>query len=181
MRAKELIHRRREAAADRLKGPRRALAVGVAAVKGIYRTGRGVGRWSERRSRLAAKPPNAALAAGAFAAGAAIGAGAGYLLARRSAREAGAGRTAEDLNDPALARKVESEIFRAPDAPKDRVDVNVADRVVYLRGTLEDADRSAALARSAASIEGVKRVENLIVISPATGETTDIAEETQAQ
>jgi hypothetical protein len=170
------------------------LKVAIAAVTGIYRTGRGVGRWSERSSRLTAKPPSAAAAGGAFVAGIAVGAVGAYLLdpadgkrrrhvardrvtalGRRGAREA------EELNDPALASKVESEIFRDPDAPKDLVDVNVADRVVYLRGTLEDADRAAALGRAAASIDGVERVENLIATSPATGETQDIAAETRAQ
>jgi len=220
MRAKELFDRPREAAADRLAGPRRVLKVAVAAVTGIYRTGRGVGRWSERGSRLTDRPPNAAAAGGAFVAGLAVGAVGAYLfdpadgkrrrhvardrlaaLARRGAREAerksryargvaegavaeatgGDGRPAEELNDPALARKVESEIFRDPDAPKDRVDVNVADRVVYLRGTLEDPDRAAALARAAGAVEGVERVENLIATSPATGETKDVAKETRAQ
>ena len=52
MRAKELINRPRDAATDRLAGPRRVLKVAVTAVTGIYRTGRGVGRWSERSSRL---------------------------------------------------------------------------------------------------------------------------------
>jgi BON domain len=220
MRAKELIDRPREAAGDRLAGPRRVLKVAVAAVTGIYRTGRGVGRWSERRSRLTARPPSAAAAGGAFVVGLAVGAAGAYLfdpadgkrrrhvardrlaaLGRRGVREAkrksryargiaegavaeatgGDGRPAEELNDPALARKVESEIFRDPDAPKDRVDVNVADRVVYLRGTLEDPDRAAALARAAASVEGVERVENLIATSPATGETKDMAAEGRAQ
>jgi hypothetical protein len=194
MRAKGLIDRPRDAAGDRLAGPRRVLKVAIAAVTGIYRTGRGVGRWSERSSRLTARPPSAAAAGGAFVAGIAVGAVGAYLLdpadgkrrrhvardrvtalGRRGAREA------EELNDPALASKVESEIFRDPDAPKDLVDVNVADRVVYLRGTLEDADRAAALGRAAASIDGVERVENLIATSPATGETQDIAAETRAQ
>jgi len=221
MRAKELINRPRDAATDRLAGPRRVLKVAVTAVTGIYRTGRGVGRWSERGSRLTAKPPSAAAAGGAFVAGIAVGVAGAYLLdpadgkrrrhvardrlaalGRRGAREAarksryargvaegaaaeatgGDGRPAEELNDPALASKVESEIFRGPDAPKDRVDVNVADRVVYLRGTLEDSGQAGELARAAASIEGVERVENLIATSPATlDETKDIAAESGAQ
>ena len=44
----------------------------------------------------------------------------------------------ERLNDPALARKVESEIFRAEDAPKGAVAVNVEDGVVFLRGEVAD-------------------------------------------
>jgi hypothetical protein len=129
MRAKQLIDRRREAAADRLSGPRKALAIGITAVKGIYRTGRGVGRWSERRAHLTTKPPSAVAAGGAFAAGIALGAVGAYLfdpadgkrrrhvgrdrlasLARRGAREAtnGHGGSAEELNDQTLASNVES-------------------------------------------------------------------------
>ena len=220
MRANELIERPRSLAADRLAGPRRALKVAVTAVKGIYRTGRGVGRWSERPKRLTAKPPSAAAAAAALVAGAVLGAGGAYLfdpangkrrrhiardrllaVGRRGAREAGRrsryargvaegavarttggdGRPAEELNDPALARKVESEIFRDRDAPKDRVVVNVADRVVYLRGTLDDPARAAALAEAARSIEGVERVENLIDVPAAEAETRTIPGESRAQ
>ena len=47
----------------------------------------------------------------------------------------------ERLNDPALQAKVESEIFRDAAAPKDKVSVNVADGVVYLRGELDDRSR----------------------------------------
>ena len=40
----------------------------------------------------------------------------------------------ERLNDPALARKVESEVFRDQDIPKGNISVNVEYGVVYLRG-----------------------------------------------
>src|SRR5215470_10663050 len=128
MRAKDLIDRPREGAADRLAGPRRALKVAVTAVKGIYRTGRGVGRWSERGSRIGANPPSAVAAGGAFAAGIALGAVGAYMFDpadgkrrrhvgrdrlaafARGAREAsgGDGGSAEEHNDQTLASNVES-------------------------------------------------------------------------
>ena len=74
------------------------------------------------------------------------------------------GRTdaAERLNDPALQAKVESEIFREPDAPKDRVSVNVENGVVYLRGELEDREGIERLRDAASKVEGVRSVESLL-------------------
>jgi osmotically-inducible protein OsmY len=69
---------------------------------------------------------------------------------------------AERLNDPALKDKVESEIFREPDAPKDRVSVNVEDGVVYLRGQLDDRDAIERLRDAAGKVEGVRAVESLL-------------------
>jgi osmotically-inducible protein OsmY len=72
------------------------------------------------------------------------------------------GRPAERLNDPALASKVETEIFRAADAPKGDVSVNVEDGVVYLRGEVSDPDMIRRLAEEAAKVDGVRGVENLL-------------------
>jgi osmotically-inducible protein OsmY len=69
---------------------------------------------------------------------------------------------AERLNDPALQAKVESEIFRDPDAPKDRVSVNVESGVVYLRGELDDPGAIERLRNAAAKVEGVQGVESLL-------------------
>jgi osmotically-inducible protein OsmY len=69
---------------------------------------------------------------------------------------------AERLNDPALKDKVESEIFREPDAPKDKVSVNVEDGVVYLRGQLDDREAIERLRDTAAKVEGVRSVESLL-------------------
>jgi osmotically-inducible protein OsmY len=91
--------------------------------------------------------------------------------AGRYARERAAGavrsatesdRDASDLNDAALKAKVESEIFRAEDAPKDTVDVNVEYGVVILRGQVDDEDGIAALSTAAAAVDGVKGVESLL-------------------
>ena len=196
MRLAETIERPREAAAQRVRRPHRAVKARTKAARTIYRTGRGVGRRSARR----AQPVPRAKAGAAFAAGAAAGAGGAYLLdpqngtrrrhiardkllrvGRRGARQArrkasyaagaakgaaaeaaGAGNGRADLNDPALAQKVESEIFRDPDAPKGQVNVNVVDGVVELRGAVDDASWAERLAEEAKEIEGVRGVENLI-------------------
>jgi osmotically-inducible protein OsmY len=76
----------------------------------------------------------------------------------------GTGREAEELNDPALARKVESEIFRPADAPKDKVNVNVENHVVYLRGHLQSGDQAKALVEAARRVDGVRDVESLIEV-----------------
>jgi osmotically-inducible protein OsmY len=69
---------------------------------------------------------------------------------------------AERLNDPALQAKVESEIFRSEDAPKDKVSVNVEDGVVYLRGELDDPSAIDSLREAASKVDGVRGVENLL-------------------
>jgi osmotically-inducible protein OsmY len=68
----------------------------------------------------------------------------------------------ERLNDEALKAKVESEIFRDPDAPKGKVAVNVEDGVVHLRGEVEDPATSEGLREAATKVEGVRGVENLL-------------------
>jgi osmotically-inducible protein OsmY len=70
-------------------------------------------------------------------------------------------RKYEDLGDAALARKVETEIFRADDAPKGKVDVNAENGVVFLRGEVE-RDWIERLERDAEQVAGVKAVRNLL-------------------
>ncbi|MDP8942808.1 MAG: BON domain-containing protein [Actinomycetota bacterium] len=82
--------------------------------------------------------------------------------ASRAAPVGGRPDAEERLNDPALARKVESEIFREPDAPKGSVDVNAENGVIYLRGEVEDPDQITALVEKAKAVEGVQAVENLL-------------------
>ena len=70
-------------------------------------------------------------------------------------------RKLDQLGDPALARKVESEIFRAADAPKGQVDVNVENGVVTLRGEV-DRGWIERLENDAEQVAGVKAVRNLL-------------------
>ena len=84
----------------------------------------------------------------------------------------------ERLNDPALQAKVESEIFRTEDAPKDKVSVNVEGGVVYLRGELDDPSAIESLREAASKVEGVLGVQSLL---HAPGEPAPTADEAQAQ
>jgi osmotically-inducible protein OsmY len=84
--------------------------------------------------------------------------GAAYEAGPVSARE----DAGERLNDPALQAKVESEIFRGADAPKDKVSVNVENGIAYLRGELEDRQAIDRLVAAAGNVEGIRSVENLL-------------------
>lgn len=64
-------------------------------------------------------------------------------------------------DDVTLARKVETEIFRADDAPKGQVNVNAVDGVVELRGEVEP-DLVAELESKARKVQGVRDVRNLL-------------------
>jgi osmotically-inducible protein OsmY len=65
------------------------------------------------------------------------------------------------LNDPALAAKVESEVFRDQQIPKDKLSVNAENGVVYLRGEVPDQDTMDELVGRARKVDGIKGVENL--------------------
>ena len=71
-------------------------------------------------------------------------------------------RQAPQPDDVTLARKVETEIFRDTDMPKGKINVNVEDGVVYLRGELEQPDLIEDLEKQARKVHGVQGVENLL-------------------
>jgi osmotically-inducible protein OsmY len=75
----------------------------------------------------------------------------------------GAGRepAEERLNDPALARKVESEIFRDDQIEKGNISVNAEYGVIFLRGEVPSEDVRTELATRARAVDGVRAVENL--------------------
>ena len=75
----------------------------------------------------------------------------------------GAGRepAEERLNDPALARKVESEVFRGEEIPKGNISVNAEYGVIYLRGEVPSREVMDELTTRARAVEGVRAVENL--------------------
>jgi hypothetical protein len=70
--------------------------------------------------------------------------------------------TPKDLPDVTIARKVESIVFRGEDRPKDKVDVNVVDGEVYLRGQVKTPDLINTLEAEARQIPEVKEVHNLL-------------------
>jgi osmotically-inducible protein OsmY len=65
------------------------------------------------------------------------------------------------FNDPALASKVESEVFRDQQIPKDKLSVNAENGVVYLRGEVPDQGTMDDLVGRARKVDGIKGVENL--------------------
>ncbi len=75
----------------------------------------------------------------------------------------GAGRepAEERLNDPALARKVESEVFRGEEIPKGSISVNAEYGVIYLRGEVPSRELMEELATRVRAVDGVRAVENL--------------------
>jgi hypothetical protein len=93
-----------------------------------------------------------------------------FLGARRAQwRAVGAARRAvsarrpkEQPDDVTLAHKVESELFRDPQVPKGRLNVNAEDGVVFLRGVVEDESTIRSLEDAARRIAGVRGVENLL-------------------
>lgn len=87
-------------------------------------------------------------------------AGGAYGFARRATGLGGSPKP--DMDDVTLARKVESELFRAPDAPKSTVNVNVVDGVVWLRGEVKHPEQVRALEQAAQSVPEVVGVENLL-------------------
>lgn len=68
----------------------------------------------------------------------------------------------KDYDDQTLKSKVESELFREPDAPKGQVDVNAQDGVVQLRGEVGSTELIEDLVKRARGVQGVRDVENLL-------------------
>jgi hypothetical protein len=68
----------------------------------------------------------------------------------------------KDLDDVAIARKVETVIFRDDSVPKGKIDVNAADGVVWLRGEAKNPEMIRTLVAQATAIPEVHRVENLL-------------------
>jgi osmotically-inducible protein OsmY len=89
----------------------------------------------------------------------------------------GAGRepAEERLNDPALARKVESEIFRGQELSKGNISVNCEYGVVYLRGEVPDREQMDALVDRTRKVDGVRGVENLTHLPNEAAPTKDEA------
>jgi osmotically-inducible protein OsmY len=72
------------------------------------------------------------------------------------------GTRLEEPDDVTLARKVETHIFRAPDAPKGTVSVDVQAGVAYLRGEVPDRYWIDRLGTSTGKVEGITGVKNLL-------------------
>jgi osmotically-inducible protein OsmY len=81
---------------------------------------------------------------------------------QKAASQRRASQQPKDLDDVAITRKVETEIFRGDDVDKGKINVNTADGVVWLRGEAKSPDQVKELEAKAKAIPEVKRVENLL-------------------
>jgi osmotically-inducible protein OsmY len=119
------------------------------------------------RKKSKPSPPKWAVPAACAGTAGAVGV---VLFAPRRRRKAIVGRVVgvkrhrdpSELNDPALARKVETEIFRSDEVPKGSINVNAENGVVYLRGEANSSEQVEQLAKAARSVGGVREVKNLL-------------------
>jgi hypothetical protein len=65
-------------------------------------------------------------------------------------------------DDVTLARKVETEIFREPDVPKGKINVNAENGKIVLRGEVDSAEMIDELVSKASKVQGVHDVESLL-------------------
>ena len=68
----------------------------------------------------------------------------------------------KDYDDATLAAKIQSQVFRDPDVPKGKLNVNVQNGVVQLRGEVPRADLIDELVAETRKVQGVRDVENLL-------------------
>jgi BON domain len=68
----------------------------------------------------------------------------------------------KDFDDATLAAKIRSEVFRDPDVPKGKLNVNVQNGVVQLRGEVPRQDLIEDLVEQTRKVQGVRDVENLL-------------------
>ena len=65
-------------------------------------------------------------------------------------------------NDATLSQRVESEVFRDPDIPKGRINVNAEQGVVVLRGEVDRPEQIRSVETAVRRVSGVVDVENLL-------------------
>ena len=89
----------------------------------------------------------------------------------------------KDLDDATVARKVESEIFRDRRIAKGKIDVNVAEGVVWLRGEARTPALIKLAEARASEVPEVHKVENLLHLpkTPAPSRTDTPARERKSQ
>lgn len=71
-------------------------------------------------------------------------------------------RSADDLDPNALARKVESAIYRHRKVPKGQINVNAEDGTIVLRGQVESNELIAEIEARARGVHGVSDVNNML-------------------
>src|ERR671935_1085637 len=68
----------------------------------------------------------------------------------------------KDYDDATLADKIRSQVFRDPDVPKGKLNVNVQNGVVQLRGEVPRTELIDELVAETRKVQGVRDVENLL-------------------
>jgi hypothetical protein len=72
-------------------------------------------------------------------------------------------------DDVTLARKVETEIFREPDVPKGKINVNAENGKIVLRGEVDSPELIDDLVSKARNVQGVQEVESLLHTPESSG------------
>lgn len=122
------------------------------------------------RSRPKARPKRSASRSGAKAPKRAASRTHKKSQPRRPDTHSGAAAQAEPaprprpVDDASIAEKVESVVFRDAEVERDKVEVNVAERIVRLSGAVGSSELVNDLEARAASVAEVRRVENLLVV-----------------
>jgi BON domain-containing protein len=65
-------------------------------------------------------------------------------------------------NDATLTQRVETELFRDPNIPKSRININAEAGIVVLRGELDRTDQIESIEKTVSGIAGVRGVHNLL-------------------
>ena len=65
-------------------------------------------------------------------------------------------------NDATLVQRVESELFRDPDVPKGRININAEAGMIALRGVLDRPEQIRAVENAVSRMPGVRGVQNLL-------------------
>ena len=68
----------------------------------------------------------------------------------------------KEFDDATLTDKIRSEVFRDPGVPKGKLNVNVQDGVVQLRGEVPRAELIEELVAETRKVQGVRDVESLL-------------------
>lgn len=89
---------------------------------------------------------------------------------RTRARERG-DTVGDSLDDAWIHTKIVSKLIVNPDTPERKINVDVRNNTVTLRGNVATVDEKAEAERVAKSTDGVKRVVNQLKVGPASGAT----------
>ena len=76
-------------------------------------------------------------------------------------------RIGDSLDDAWIHTKIVAKLIGDPDTPERKINVDVVNNVVTLRGTVNTAEQKAEAERIAKSTEGVKSVKNMLKVSAA--------------